>query len=379
VAIKTTRLGFTVIITAALAGGCSGASDQGNQPGEINSAGGGGGDTGMFGAGGGAGSFTMNPGGGGTPIVGGGGTPVVGGGGTPVVGGGGTPVLGTGGTPNAGGQGTAGSGSGGAAGGATGTDPTADSASKQGTCTVKSYTAGIPAGQDYVNPTMYYPTDCPPPFAGVVVIPGFTEAQNAINQWGTFLASHGFAVMMVDTAAGGVANTGVQPPARATGLMQAVPNLKAENTRSGSPLMGKLNPDLIAIMGHSMGGGGTMLAANTHPELKAAIGLCPWNPGVTYPQNKVPSLFFDGTADILVSPAAATAEYQSIPTTTKKVYCEFNGGSHFVANTPLGAAASDKIVARIGLSWLKVNVLGDTRYQQFIVKDPSMSAWDMKP
>ena len=47
--------------------------------------------------------------------------------------------------------------------------------------------------------------------------------------------------------------------------------------------------------------------------------------------------------------------------------------------TPLGAAASDKIVARIGLSWLKVNVVGDTRYQQFIVKDPSMSAWDMKP
>ena len=163
-----------------------------------------------------------------------------------------------------------------------------------------------------------------------------------INQWGTFLASHGFVVMMVDTAANGAANTGVQPPARATGLMEAVTTLKGENTRSGSPLVGKLDTARIAIMGHSMGGGGTLLAANTHPELKAAIGLCPWNPGVTYPTDTVPSLFFDGTADVLVSPAAATAEYQSIPTTTPKVYAEFNGGTHFVANTPLGTAASDE-------------------------------------
>ena len=128
-----------------------------------------------------------------------------------------------------------------------------------------------------------------------------------------------------------------------------------------------------------MGGGGTLLAANTNPALKAAIGLCPWNPGVTYPTDTVPSLFFDGSADGLVLPSQATAEYQSIPTTTPKVYAEFNGGSHYVGDTPLGTAASDKVVARLGLSWLEVHVLGDSRYQQFLVKDASMSAWDVKP
>jgi dienelactone hydrolase len=245
---------------------------------------------------------------------------------------------------------------------------------------VLSYTSGVPAGADYVTPTVYYPSaGCTGPFPGVVVIPGFTELQNAINQWGTFLASHGFVVMTVDTAAGGAGNTLVQPPSRAAGLIEAVTTLKGENTRSGSPIAGKVDTGLMAIMGHSMGGGGTLLGANTHPELKAAIGLCPWNPGVTYPTDTVPSLFFDGTADTLVPPAAAVAEYQSIPTTTHKVYAEFNGGTHYVANTPLGAAASDKVVARIGLSWLEVHVVGDARYQQFIVRDASMSAWDMKP
>jgi hypothetical protein len=37
------------------------------------------------------------------------------------------------------------------------------------------------------------------------------------------------------------------------------------------------------------------------------------------------------------------------------------------------------VVARIGLSWLEVFVVGDTRYQQFIVKDTTMSNYDAKP
>jgi dienelactone hydrolase len=248
---------------------------------------------------------------------------------------------------------------------------------------VQTYTSGLASGQDYVTPTVYYSTDCPGPFPGVIVIPGFTEAQSAVNQWGTFLASHGFVVMCVDTASGGAANTGVTPPGRALGLMEALTTLQGENSRSGSPIAGKLASTHMAIMGHSMGGGGTLQAANdnsaTHPELMAAIGLCPWNPGVTYPKDTVPTLFFDGTADGLVSPSAATAEYQSIPTTTNKIYAEFNGGTHFVGNTPLGGAATDLVVARIGLSWLEVHVVGDLRYAQFFVKDTTMSNWDMKP
>jgi dienelactone hydrolase len=250
---------------------------------------------------------------------------------------------------------------------------------------VTSYTSGIPSGQDYVTPTIYYTTDtanCPAPFPGVVVAPGFTEYQSAVNQWGTFLASHGFVVMMVDTASGGVGNTSIAPAQREMTLMEGVATLKAENTRSGSPLSGKINTALMAVMGHSMGGGGTLITANDHPELKAAIGLCPWNASINYAMDTVPSLLFTGTADGLVSVGTGGMgpnEYASIPATTHKMYSEFNGGSHLVANTPLGAAATDTAAARFGLSWLEVYEVGDTRYQQFFVKDATNSVWDMKP
>ena len=349
---------------------------------------------GVPGAGGGVGAGGVPGAGSATTVTGGGGASAIASGGTSMVStGAGGSLTGTGGTLATGGIGTAGSntagaggvaggnagGAAGAGGGGTGPDPTATSVTSKGMCTVQQYTMGIPTAADYATPTIYYPTNCPAPFPGVVIIPGFTEVQAQINQWGTFLASHGFAVMMIDSAANGAGNTSVLPPSRASGLAEGITTLKGENTRSGSPLMGKIDGTRMAVMGHSMGGGGTLLTANTHPDLKAAIGLCPWNPGTTYPMDTVPTLFFDGTADTLVPPSAATAEYMSIPNTTHKVYAEFQGGSHFVANTPLGAAASDKVVARIGLSWLEVYVVGDMRYQQFIAKDPSMSNYDAKP
>jgi alpha-beta hydrolase superfamily lysophospholipase len=258
--------------------------------------------------------------------------------------------------------------------------PTAASAAKQGPYKVMSYTSGIPSGQDYVTPTIYYATDAPGAGPGVVVIPGFTETQGALNQWGTFLASYGFVVMMIDTAASGVANTSVMPPGRANGLMEGVATLIAENKRQGSPAVGKIDTSRLVIMGHSMGGGGTLIAANAHAsEIKAAIGLNPWNPGGTYPMDTAPTLVFDGTADTLVPPSQGKPEYDSIPATTPKAYVEFNGGSHFVALTPLGMTATDPVVARLGLSWLEVHVMGDMRYQQFIMKDSSMSTFDSKP
>jgi len=163
---------------------------------------------------------------------------------------------------------------------------------------------GIPTTQNYVTPTIYYSTDAPAPYPGVVVIPGFTETQSALSEWGTFLASYGFVVMMIDTASGGAANTSIPPANRATGLMDGVATLIAENTRTGSPVAGKVDTSRMAIMGHSMGGGGTLIAANANSsKLKAAVGLNPWNPGGTYPNDTTPTLVFDGTADTLVPPS----------------------------------------------------------------------------
>jgi predicted dienelactone hydrolase len=266
------------------------------------------------------------------------------------------------------------------------------SASMKGPYTVTSYASGIPTEADYVNPNIYYTTGAPTPMPGVVIAPGFTETQTSatcpLTQWANFLGSYGFVVMLIDTATNGVANTGTpQPPDRAKALMEAEKNLILENTRTGSPLLGKIDTSRMALMGHSMGGGGTLIAANAngsaHPELKAAIGLCPWNSASNpYTTDVVPSLMFDGTADGLVSVGPggmATGEYASIPTSTAKMYSEFTGGTHYVACTPQGTAATDVVVARQGLSWLEVHVMGDSRYAQFLAMAPTNSTFNLNP
>src|SRR5690606_22871344 len=139
----------------------------------------------------------------------------------------------------------------------------------------------------YAEGTLYWPVDATPPFASVAVVPGFVSVQAQIQEWGPFLASHGIVAMTLGT------NSGLdQPPARATALLDALKTIRAENTREGSELKGKLDVNRQAVMGWSMGGGGALLAAERTPELKATISLAGWNPGYNYGKVTVPALLF---------------------------------------------------------------------------------------
>jgi cutinase len=255
----------------------------------------------------------------------------------------------------------------GAAGGVGEPDPTSDSAGKNGSLTSAQYTSGFADTPAYGAATIFYPTSGNPPFAGVAISPGFLEGQ--MTGWGPFLATHGFIALTFDT------NTPTdQPPPRADALMAAIETLKSEAARQGSPIMGKLDTSRFAIMGHSMGGGGTLIAANAHSaELKAAVPLCPWEPGMTFPQITVPTMIIAGQSDTIAPIAQnATPHYASIPATTTKAYVEFTGADHFVANDP----HTNATVGREALSWLKVFVDNDQRYKQFIKTESVLSKFD---
>jgi dienelactone hydrolase len=246
-----------------------------------------------------------------------------------------------------------------------GPEPTAESASQAGPFDVQSYSSGLRDGPDYGSQTLYYPSDAEPPFAGVVVVPGFVSPESAIQAWGPFLASHGIVTLTIGTNSGGDS-----PEERAAALMDAIETVKAEHTRDGSPLQGKVDVDRFAIMGWSMGGGGTLIAASAHPELKAAVGLAAWSPGVTFPEDRVPTLLFAGTADTLAG-GQSQGFYSSIPESTPKMLYEVAGGRHSVANEPTGA---DGEVGIFGLSWLKVFLEGDERYHPLLLSPPSQEA-----
>jgi dienelactone hydrolase len=159
--------------------------------------------------------------------------------------------------------------------------------------------------------------------------------------------------------------------------MDALDSLKSENTRSGGPLMGKLDTGRMGLMGWSMGGGGTWIDANTHPELKTAITLA--GHIVTAPGGtgaiktiSVPTLMFAGQTDTAILGGGMSQPiYTQIPDSVPKMLYEISGLGHDAGNNP---ANNSKNVGLYGLSWQKVFLEGDQRYKQFLlVKGPNAS------
>lgn len=245
--------------------------------------------------------------------------------------------------------------------------PTEKSASAKGPYAVKTYTSGYPDLPGYLDSTIHYPEGAQPPFAAVVIVPGFVSAQSSIQAWGPFFASHGIVTMTIGT------NTPVdQPPMREAALLDALKTVKSENTREGSPLKDKLDLSRLAGMGWSMGGGGALLLGEHNPELKAVIALCPWNPGYSYAKIKMPTLFLAAQADTLAG-GQSQGFYSSIPNSVPKILYEIAGADHWHNNDPANLQGA---VGRYGLAWLKVFLEGDERYRDLLkVKGPSSSDW----
>src|SRR5687768_16117595 len=104
---------------------------------------------------------------------------------------------------------------------------------------------------------VFYPTDAEPPFAAVAVSDGFvgTGGCNSIQtgQWAPLYASWGIVAMIIDTGGSD------QPNVRGQKLLKGIAAFKSENTKSGSPLFGKMS-GRYGTSGFSMGGGGTSYA-----------------------------------------------------------------------------------------------------------------------
>lgn len=266
--------------------------------------------------------------------------------------------------------------------------PTSASASMAGPYQTMIYAANASVrmtdAYDVTSAHITYPVGATPPFTSIAVVPGFTAAESSIADWAPFLASWGIVTMTFGTSnpSTGASDTSVLPPVREAALMDALVTLQGENTRSGSPLAGKLDLSRQGVAGWSMGGGGTCLAANDHSsELKAVFAMEPWNTDTTYTTDATPTLIFAGTSDGLAGPPMPQDQYMSIPATTPKILYEITNGSHFVSTSPTNSTtdmAPDSLstanVARFGLSWLKVYLECDTRFKQFLTVKPADSA-----
>lgn len=239
---------------------------------------------------------------------------------------------------------------------------------------------GLRNGPDYAGATVYYPTDAEPPFASIVIVPGYNYEESSIQEWGPFYASYGIVAMTIGTN-----DATDSPDLRASALIDAAETLRQENTRADSPLNGKLDIDRIALSGWSMGGGGAQLAAVVDPSFKAVIALCPWLDisalTVSDLNHTVPLLIISGQLDTVAPPSEnATIHYDYTPTTTDKLLYEVFQGPHDVANGPdvtngEGVSYSNGEVGQMALAWLKVYLVGDVSYRPLLFEVPESASY----
>ena len=237
------------------------------------------------------------------------------------------------------------------------------------------YTQGL-NNRAYNSAVMYYPVDAKPPFAAVAFSPGFTATKEQYQDFlGPLLASHGIAIMLTTPT-----STSDQPQARSADLQAALETIRAENTRAGSPLQGKVAVDRMCITGHSMGGGGTLWAANTlGDKIKCAVPLQPWQPGQSFNRVAAPTLFITAQNDTVAGNASnSLTHYRSIPATVPKYYVEFARASHFLTSNSRGSNYEGQ--SRYMIAFYKAYLEDDKRYLEFLTtKLPELSRLDHAP
>ncbi|MFC5955166.1 alpha/beta hydrolase [Streptomyces pratens] len=207
--------------------------------------------------------------------------------------------------------------------------------------------------------TVYYPSSTADgTFGAIAISPGFTAYQSSIAWLGPRLASQGFVVFTIDT------NTTLdQPASRGDQLLAALDYLTGR-----SAVRGRIDSSRLGVMGHSMGGGGSLEAAKDRTSLQAAIPLTPWNLDTTWPEVRTPTLIFGADGDT-VAPVSTHAEplYTGLPSSLDRAYLELNNATHFTPNS------SNTTIAKYSISWLKRFIDNDTRYEKFLCPLPQRS------
>ena len=233
--------------------------------------------------------------------------------------------------------------------------PTVADLERNGPHPYTSFTVADGATPGFGAATIYHPTTTGT-FGGIAISPGFTGTQSSVSWYGPRLASHGFVVITIDT------NSRYDyPPARATQLLAALDYLTGT-----SAARDKVDAGRLAVMGHSMGGGGSIEATNTRRTLKASIPLTPWHTTKSWPGVQTPTLVIGAESDT-VAPVSSHAIplYEGLTGASEKAYLELDNASHSVPTSP------NALISRFSIAWLKRFVDGDTAYDVFLCPPPA--------
>jgi dienelactone hydrolase len=210
----------------------------------------------------------------------------------------------------------------------------------------------VPPGNGFNGGMIYYPTDTSlGTWGAVAIVPGYTARFADEEAWmGHWLASFGFVVIGIETNS----RTDLDA-ARGAQLLAGLDYLTQK-----SPVRDRVDPTRLSVVGHSMGGGGALVAAERRPSLKAAVGLTPFKPSGNLATDRVPTMIMGGAKDTTVTPSYLDGLYATLPTATESAYVQLSGAGHLFPTKP------STLEMRILIPWLKTFVDNDTRYARFL-------------
>jgi len=224
------------------------------------------------------------------------------------------------------------------------------------------------AARGFGGGTIFAPRDAGRKVLGsVVVTPGFHGRESDMAVYGSELAAEGFVVFTIDTLA-----RADLPDRRATEMLAA-----ADYLTGRSAVKAEVSPDRVALLGYSMGGGGTLQAAQRRPSIKAALTLMPYDyppagapkgQHPAYPRLTTPTLIITGQKDATAIPAEfGKPAYDSIPAGTPKQYLQLTGLGHAA-----GMGTPSATIRTAVTDFLERYLDGDTAYAKDICPAPAV-------
>jgi predicted dienelactone hydrolase len=195
---------------------------------------------------------------------------------------------------------------------------------------------------------------------------GITNVKEQVAWLADHVVTYGFVLIVMTPTNNMSVTTDVWKNAMLGGLDM----LESENNRPSSPIYNLVDTNRLGIMGFSMGGGGTLKAANAvGSRIKTALSLAPHEDPVDpsmYTNISVPTVVTTGTNDSICPRDSVKAIFDCLPDDLERLFVNFTDAHHVDWMDLLGDATTHDRFKTFVVAWLKYYLEGDPSYETYL-------------